>query len=71
MWWRLMQFSVAVAVVGSNGAYHWTDNRYVAGVLAFVAALLATVLVASILDLFRLLRSRKQLSSKQPPSLRT
>lgn len=47
-----MQFCIFVAVIGSNGQYHWTPNGYVAGLLALLAAFLATLLVIGASDLW-------------------
>lgn len=59
---KIMQFCIVVAVIGSNGQYQWTPNGYVAGLLAVLAAFLATLLVMGASDLFLLL---KQLSDKR------
>jgi len=63
---KVMQFAIVVAVVGSNGQYHWTPNGYVAGLLGGLAALLMTLLVAGIGDLFLILK--KKLNHQSPPS---
>lgn len=42
---KFMQFCVIVAVIGSNGEYHWTPNGYAAGIVALFVSLLATVIV--------------------------
>lgn len=55
---KLMQFSIAVAVIGSNGQFHWTPNGYVAGLLAVLAAFLATLLVIGCRDLFLVLKKK-------------
>jgi hypothetical protein len=62
---KVMQFAIVVAVVGSNGQYHWTPNGYVAGLLAVLAAFLATLLVVGICDLFLILK--KKLDHQRPP----
>jgi hypothetical protein len=41
--WFLLQSLIVFAVMASNIAWHWTENTYLAGVLGFIAALLATV----------------------------
>lgn len=50
---RVMQFAVAVAVVGSNIKHQWTPNPLVAGIVAFFAALLATAIVIESLRFYR------------------
>lgn len=52
---KVMQFCIVVAVVGSNGQYHWTPNGYVAGLLGVLAAFIATLLVMGASELRRLL----------------
>lgn len=59
--WKLIQFSVIVAIVGSNGAYHWTPNGYVAGLIAVGAAFFVTLGLSSLLDLWRSLRANQKL----------
>jgi hypothetical protein len=39
--WYLLRSVIIFAVVASNIHWHWTPNGYLAGILAFVAALLA------------------------------
>lgn len=41
--WFLFQSLIVFAVVASNIHWQWTPNAYLAGVLGFIAALLATV----------------------------
>jgi hypothetical protein len=53
MWWYLLQGTIFVAVAGSNGAWHWTPNPYVANGLALFCAFAVTALLG---DLFRFLR---------------
>lgn len=53
---KVMQFAIVVAVVGSNGQYHWTPNGYVAGLLGVLAAFLMTLLVMGIGNLFLILK---------------
>jgi hypothetical protein len=50
---KVLQFSVAVAVVGSNIKYQWTPNGLVAGIIAFFAALLATAVIIESLRFYR------------------
>lgn len=50
---KLLQFSIAVFVVGSNLKWHWTPNGYVAAVAAFIAAFGTTVLLSGLLSLCR------------------
>lgn len=57
--WKLMQFCIAVAVIGSNGAYHWTDNGYIAGGIAVGAAFLVTATITELLDLRHRLLAKK------------
>jgi uncharacterized membrane protein len=47
--WFLFQASIMFAVMASNIAWQWTPNSYVAGVLGFIAALLATVGLSNLL----------------------
>ena len=55
MFLKIMQFCIVVAVVGSNGQYHWTPNGYVAGLVAVAAAFLATLLVMGTRELWHVL----------------
>jgi hypothetical protein len=50
---KVVQFSVAVAVIGSNIKYGWTPNGYVAGLVALFAVLLATAIIMESLRLYR------------------
>ncbi len=69
---KLLQFLIIVAVIGSNGEYHWTPNGYVAGLVAVFAMLLATVLVIDSLRLLRwLLGLLQKLNHQETLSLRT
>jgi hypothetical protein len=43
--WFLLQSSIIIAVYWTNIEYHWTPNGYVVGLIAYVLAYLATVLV--------------------------
>lgn len=52
MGWKLLQLTIFVSVLSSNGYYHWTPNGFAASVVAFVCAFGATVLLS---DLFRFL----------------
>ena len=47
--WFLLQGSIVFAVMASNIYWQWTPNPYLAGVLGFVVALLATVGVSNLL----------------------
>jgi len=51
--WKLLQLVVFVSVYFTGIYYEWTPNGYVLGVLAFLAALLATVLLSWTLDKWR------------------
>ena len=51
--WLLLQSLVMFAVFCTNIIWHWTSNNYVVGVLAFVAALLVTVGLNGLIDLWR------------------
>lgn len=53
--WKLFQLIVFVSVYFTGIYYEWTPNGYVLGVLAFLAALLATVLLSWALDTSRIL----------------
>lgn len=66
---KFAQFVTAVAVVGSNGQYHWTPNGYAAGLVALFAALLVTVIIRDSLRLIGwLLRLLKHFNNQQIPS---
>lgn len=52
---KLIQFSVFVAVIGSNGQYHWTPNGYVAGIVGLFAAIIVTLLFTGASELWKLL----------------
>lgn len=59
---KVVQFGTAVAVLGSNIKYGWTPNGLVAGICAFMAALLVTLVIMESLRLYRwLLGSLKSL----------
>lgn len=55
---KIMQFCIFVAVVGSNGQFHWTQNGYVAGLIGVASAFLMTLLVVGIGDLFLILKKK-------------
>lgn len=57
--WFLLQSLIVFAVMASNIAWQWTPNTYLAGVLGFIAALLATVGLSNLL-----LWARKQPSNR-------
>ncbi len=59
---KFMQFCIMVLVIGSNGAYHWTPNGYVAGLMGLFAAFLATVIISDSLRLTRWILSLKHLN---------
>ena len=65
MFLKILQFSIVVAVVGSNGQYHWTPNGYVAGLLGVLAAFLVTLLIVAIGDLLLILK--KKLNHQRVP----
>lgn len=46
--WFLLQLSVALAVLFSDAAWHWSNNGYVTGLLAAYAAYAATCLIYSL-----------------------
>jgi hypothetical protein len=46
----LLQSSIIFAVYWSNIEYHWTPNGVVVGLIAYVLAYLATVLLSSLAD---------------------
>jgi hypothetical protein len=50
---KVVQFAVLVGVIGSNNKYGWTPNGYVAALVAFFAALLATTIIMESLRLYR------------------
>lgn len=64
MFLKIMQFCIVVAVVGSNGQYHWTPNGFVAGLVGVFAALLATVIIRDSLRFYGWLRSLKRLDER-------
>jgi hypothetical protein len=49
----LLQSSIIFAVCVSNIHWHWTPNGYVASVLGFIAALLATVALSWLIEVVR------------------
>ena len=49
----LLQSSIIFAVMASNIRWHWTPNGYVAPVLGFIAALLATVALSRLIEMVR------------------
>jgi hypothetical protein len=62
---KIAQFITLVAVVGSNGAYHWTPNGFVAGLVGLFAALLVTAIIIESSRFYRwLLRSLKRLDQQ-------
>ena len=54
--WLLLQSLVIFAVVASNVHWHWTPNGYLAALLGGLAALLLTVGLNGLCDLFRSMR---------------
>jgi hypothetical protein len=52
---KIVQFCIVVAVVGSNGQFHWTPNGYVAGLAGVLAAFLATLAVMGARELWNIL----------------
>jgi hypothetical protein len=61
--WFLLQSLIVFAVMASNIHWQWTPNTHLAGVLGFIAALLATVGLSNLL-LWARQQSRQQ-STKQ------
>lgn len=53
MWWRLLQTSVAFAVLSANVRWHLIDNPMVAAVNAGCAAIAVSWCVGKIIDLRR------------------
>lgn len=47
--WFLLQSLIVFAVMASNIYWHWTPNTYLASVIGFIAALLATVALSNLL----------------------
>lgn len=43
--WRVFQLAIIFAVIGSNIEWRWTPNSYLAALLGFGAAYVATVLL--------------------------
>lgn len=69
--WYLFQFCVALAVLFSDAAWHWSNNGYATGLLAAFAAYAATCLVYSLRHWRRELVPRcfqKSLKESAPPS---
>lgn len=65
---RFIQLCIIVAVLGSNGAYQWTPNPYVAGLCAVVLAFAVTVFISESLRLIRwLLKPLEHLSHQKVP----
>ena len=60
--WLLLQ-SLVFAVVGTNIHWHWTENIYLPAILGWLAALLVTVGLNGLIDLFR------RRASSAPPVL--
>lgn len=52
MIWKLLQLTVFVSVLSSNGYYQWTPSGFAASVIALVCAFAVTVLLG---DAIRLL----------------
>jgi hypothetical protein len=67
--WKLLQLVVFVAVYFTGIYYEWTPNGYVLGVLTFLAALFATLLLSWAFDARRVLLI-KQGDKRRPPSWR-
>lgn len=55
MFLKFLQFCIVIAVIGSNGAYHWTPNNFLAGLLGVLAAFLVTLFLIWTRDLWSLL----------------
>lgn len=60
MWlWYALQLTVVILVLGSNHQYRWTDNGYLASIVAFGSAFLVSWILSQALLLpgrFRRLR---------------
>jgi hypothetical protein len=50
--WKVIQFSVVIAVLFSNIRYEWTPNPYLASILAFLAALLVSGIPIAIAEIW-------------------
>jgi hypothetical protein len=61
--WRLMQTCIVFAVLASNVYYQWTPNPYLAGMIAFFCAFLATAALSAALDRRHL--GRRQLTTQR------
>jgi len=48
---KLFQFCIIVAVIGSNGQYHWTPNPVVPAILGLGAAMFASAILMKLLSL--------------------
>ena len=62
---KVLQLATVVAVVGSNVAYQWTPNGFVAGLVGLFAALLVTAIITESLRLCRWLRSLKRFNKSE------
>lgn len=52
--WKLFQLAVFVGVLFANVYWEWTPNGYLASLLAFAAAYMATALLGRFFGLLRL-----------------
>lgn len=65
--WKIFQASIVVAVMLSDGTYHWSTGPMVAPVCAIGAAWLATALIFAVKDWTkRLSRVAVRLKLKEP-----
>lgn len=64
MGWKLIQLLTVFAVLGSNIAYRWTENPYLASILAFCAAFVVTAWLSSGLNLWRRHSRQRALTAK-------
>lgn len=53
MLWKIMQLSIVVWVIGSNNAWHWAPTGFSAGVVALLAAFVATGVISELLRFYR------------------
>ena len=51
MLWKIMQLSIIIAIIGSNNANHWAPTGLSAGIVAVLAAFVATGVISELLRL--------------------
>lgn len=64
--WKLLQLVVFLSVYFTGIYYEWTPNGYVLGVLSFLAALFATLLLTWAFDTSRVLLIKQRDNGRAP-----